>query len=289
MDTTLFSQLFLPITLAIITLGLGLSISIDDLKNIITDPKNILVGLLCQLILLPIIAYAIVRLTGLSPLFAVGLILIAICPGGVTSNLVNFMLKGNVALSVSITVINGFITIYTIPLLTMVALDIFLGEHNEFAFTVWDGVLNIILVTALPATIGVLIRAYATNFALRLERPLRIILPILLLLIYSGVLFLEQNGTSVDSAMFLKLLPYTLALNLLSIVAGFFLPALFGLVKRNRTTIAVEVGLQNSTLAIFVAGSLLENNMIALVPVVYGSFSFFSTWGLGYLMRRYLK
>jgi len=289
MSTTIFSDIFLPVTLVIITLGLGLSITLDDIKNIIKDPKNITIGLISQLFLLPVIAFLITIITGLDPVYSVGLILIAVCPGGATSNLVNYMIKGNVALSISITVVNGLITIYTIPILTKLALNYFLGENSEIQFSVIDGILNISLITVLPASAGITIRHFKPGFAKKFETPLRYILPVLLLLVYSGVLFLEHNGRNVEGNLFFKLVPYAMALNFLSIMAGFFFPSIFGISKRNRYTIAVEVGLQNSTLAIFVASTLLNNNLIALVPVVYGSFSFFTTWGLGYLAKRYGK
>ena len=290
MSTTIFSDIFLPITLAIITLGLGLSITIGDIKNIIFDPKNITIGLLSQLILLPLIALVISFATGLQPEYAVGLIIIAVCPGGATANLVNYMIRGNVALSLSITVVNGLITILTIPLLTKLALNIFIGQDSEIQLAIPDAVLKIFLLTVVPASTGIIIQTYKKEFARKLEKPLRYILPVLLLLVYSGVLFFEQRSNETDLAeKYFYILPFTLTLNILAMTAGYFIPSFFGISKQNKFTISVEVGLQNSTLAIFVAGTLLNNYTIALVPVVYGSFSFFTTWLFGYLARRFLR
>jgi BASS family bile acid:Na+ symporter len=290
MSTTIFSDIFLPITLAIITLGLGLSITIGDIKNIIFSPKNITIGLLSQLILLPLIALVISFTTGLQPEYAVGLIIIAVCPGGATANLVNYMIRGNVALSLSITVINGLITIFTIPLLTTLALHIFLGQDSEIQLSIPDAVLKIFLLTVVPAGTGIIIQTYKKEFARKLEKPLRYILPVLLLLVYSGVLFFEQRSNETGLAeKYFNILPFALTLNILAMTAGYFIPSFFGISKQNKFTISVEVGLQNSTLAIFVAGTLLNNYTIALVPVVYGSFSFFTTWLFGYLARRFLR
>ncbi|MFC2112406.1 bile acid:sodium symporter family protein [Bacteroidota bacterium] len=288
MNTTIFSALFLPITLAVITFGLGLSISVQDLRNIIVLPRNIAVGLFSQLVLLPIIAFGIAIVTGLKTELAVGLILISICPGGATSNLVNFMVRANVALSISITVINGLITIVTIPLIAQLALDIFMEQHAMIRLSFLESVLNIFMVTVLPASVGILVRYYREEFAKRLEDPLRYILPILLIIVFSAVLFLEKGNGQISIGDFLKILPYTFALNILAMLAGLYFPRLFGINKLNQVTIAVEVGLQNSTLAIFVAASLLGNYTIAMVAVVYGSFSFFTTWGFGYMARKYL-
>ncbi len=288
MDTKLFSEVFLPLTLAIITFGLGLSITFKDIRNVIYLPGNIGVGLFSQLIILPIIAFSIALVTGLSEELAVGLILISICPGGATSNLVTYMIRGNVALSVSMTVVNSLITVFTIPLIALLALNVFMDQSTRIELSFIESVLNIIKLTVLPATTGILIRRYFEKLSLRLEEPLRFILPILLLLVFSGVLFLENGEGGVSITEFFRILPYTLALNLIAMSAGFYIPGIFGIRKRNQATIAVEVGLQNSTLAIFVAGSLLNNYTIAMVAVVYGSFSFFTTWGFGYLARKYL-
>ena len=286
--TNIFTVIFLPITLAIITLGIGLSISVKDIRNILIQPRNISVGLFSQLFLLPVIAFAIAWVTGLQAELSVGLVLIAICPGGATSNLVNFMIRGNVALSLSITVVNGLITIFTIPLISMLAMETFMHQDARIQLSFIDAVGQIFMLTVLPATTGILIRRYRTAFADKLENPLRYILPMLLFLVYGGVLFIERGDGAIDLPMFLQILPYTLALNVMAYVSGFYVPRLFSLSKRNQFTIAVEVGLQNSTLAIFVATRLLDNYTIALVAVVYGSFSFFTTWAFGYLSRKFL-
>lgn len=286
--TNIFTEIFLPITLAIITLGIGLSISVQDIKNILIQPRNISVGLFSQLFLLPIIAFAIAWVTGLQAELAVGLILIAICPGGATSNLVNFMIRGNVALSLSITVVNGLITIVTIPLIAMLALEVFMHQDARIQLSFIDAVGQIFMLTVLPATVGIFIRRYKPVFAGQLENPLRYILPVLLFLVYGGVLFIERGDGAIDLPMFFHIFPYALALNVLAYISGFYVPRFFSLSKRNQFTIAVEVGLQNSTLAIFVATRLLDNYTIALVAVVYGSFSFFTTWAFGYLSRKYL-
>ncbi len=289
MTNDLFSNILLPVTLAIITLGLGLSISFRDIKDIVLRPRSITVGLLSQLMILPLIAFAIAWLLKLEAPYAVGLVLIAICPGGATANLVNYMIKGNVALSLSITVVNGIITVFTIPLMTGMALLLFYGQASEISISLSEAILKIFLLTILPAGTGILIREWNQEFAEKLEAPLRLILPVILLLVYSAVLFLKSNSNAgIAWSSFFQILPYALLLNVLAMIAGYFVPGFFRLCKQNKFTIAVEVGLQNSTLAIFVAGSLLGNYEIALVPVVYGSFSFFTTWGLGYLARKYL-
>ncbi len=288
MSTSMFSDIFLPVTIAVITLGLGLSITLQDLRSIFRHPRGLSVGLLSQLVLLPAIAFVIAAATGLPPEFAVGLVLVSACPGGATSNLVNFMLRNNVALSLSITVLNGIITIVTIPLVTKLALELFMEQDAIIRLSFLDTVYKIFLLTVLPAGTGIVIRRFRERLAMKLEEPLRYLLPSLLLLVYSGVLFLERGNGEIDAGQFVFVLPYALALNILSMFSGLYIPRLSGLVRRDQATIAVEVGLQNSTLAIFVAGTLLNNFTIALVAVAYGSFSFFTTWAFGYLAKKHL-
>ncbi len=282
----LFSDYLLPFTLGIITLGTGLSIEFKDFRHIFLYPKAVIVGLFCQMFLLPLIAFGIDLLIPVDPVYKVGLILIASCPGGATSNLVNFLLRGNVALSISITVLNSLITLITIPLILSMALWFFMGQHSAIHLPVPDTILNIFLVTAVPATIGVLIRHYMPRFAISLEKPLRYILPMLLLGVFSGVIFIDQREESAHLIGYLELFLPALFLNILSMIAGWGVAKSLRLSSRNQFTISVEVGLQNSALAIFVSTTLLGSPAMAIVPVIYGSFSFFTTAFLGYGIKK---
>ena len=288
MSTGIFSNVFLPVTIAVITLGLGLTLTVRDLKNVFYYPKGLTIGLLCQLILLPIIAFSIAAVMKLPPELAVGLVLISVCPGGATSNLINFLVRNNVALTISLTATNSIITIFTIPLITQLALNVFLDQDAMIRLSFLESVGKIFLLTVLPAAIGILVRRYREALAMKLEKPMRYILPILLLLVYSGVLFLESSDGGMNLTRFLYILPFTLMLNIIAMFSGLYVPRMLGLVLRDQATIAVDVGLQNSTLAIFVAGILLDNFTIATVAVVYGSFTFFTTWAFGYLAKKYL-
>ena len=207
MNSGIFSDILLPVTIAIITLGLGLSITVEDLRKIFYNPKGISIGLLSQLILLPVIAFAIAIVTKLPSEYAVGLILIASCPGGATSNLVNYMIRNNVALSLSITVVNGLITIFTIPLLTQISLEVFQHQNATIKLSFFETVFKIFILTVLPAATGILIRRYRDKFAIMLEEPLRYILPVILLLVFSGVLFYNGGDESIDLRGFINLVP----------------------------------------------------------------------------------
>ncbi len=289
MGENFFSDILLPFTLGIITLGMGLAIEGKDFAGIFRHPRSILVGLLSQMMVLPVIAFIISYLLPIDPVYKVGLIIIAACPGGATSNLVNFMLNGNVALSLSITVINSLITLITIPLIVRTGLQFYLGEHSLIRLPYGDTILNIFLIVAIPAAIGITIRHFFKAAALRLEKPLRFFLPLLLFIVYSGVLFVDEGAKSLHLRDYINLYPPAILLNVFSMLTGWFIARQFRLKRRNQFTIAVEVGLQNSTLAIFIAATLLSSQKMAVVPIIYGSFSFFTTWGIGYLMKRFSR
>lgn len=289
MGENFFSDILLPITLAIITLGMGLAIEAKDFAGIFRQPKAIITGLLSQMLILPIIAFIISFFADIDPIYKVGLIIIAACPGGATSNLVNFMLNGNVALSLSITIVNSLITLITIPFIVRTGLQFYLGESAIIHLPYLSTILNIFLIVAIPAAIGITIRHYFRGFAMRFEKPLRYALPVLLFIVYSGVLFIDKGAKTLHLKDYMNLYPFAIMLNLLSMIGGWFISGRVGLKRRNQFTIAVEVGLQNSTLAIFIAATLLSSQQMAVVPIIYGSFSFFTTWGTGYLMKRFSR
>lgn len=263
---------------------MGLSITHRDFKNVFFRPRAVLIGIICQILLLPIIAFSIALLTNIDPYFKVGLIIIAACPGGATSNLVTYLLKGNVALSISMTAINSIVTLISIPVNVSIALMVFLHTDAEIHLNVGDTILKVFLLTILPAYAGITIRHRYTELAEKLKLPLRYILPMILFVVYLGVLFIDKGSEAITKMDIANLLPLTILLNASSMFIGWWIGRLSRLKKRDSFTIAIEVGLQNSALAIFVASSLLDNRVMALVAVVYGSFSFFSTaffaWGI---------
>jgi len=283
---SLFSEYFLPITLAIITLGMGLSLTERDFRNIFMQPRAVIIGLCCQMILLPVIAWLIVRSIDIDPVFKVGLMIISACPGGATSNLITYLLRGNVALSISMTALNSLITLITIPLVVHLSLEAFIQDDTAIRLNAGETIIKVFLITIVPAFIGTRIRKNYPRFSINLERPLRVILPLLLLVVYAGVILIDQGTGAATRSDFLTIFPHTLFLNILAMVSGFLVARVFRLRVINQFTISIEVGLQNSALAIFVAATLLNSNDMALVPVVYGSFSFFSTLLFGWSVKK---
>jgi BASS family bile acid:Na+ symporter len=184
------------------------------------------------------------------------------------------------------TALNSLITLITIPLIVSLALEAFIHQDAAIHLKVGETILKVFLITLVPAFAGTRIRKWRPRLADKLERPLRIILPLLLLVIYAGVIFLNGGSESASRTDFITIFPFALLLNMASMTAGLLIGRLLRLKVINQFTITIEVGLQNSALAIFVAATLLDNQAMALVPVVYGSFTFFSTLGFGWLVKK---
>jgi BASS family bile acid:Na+ symporter len=178
------------------------------------------------------------------------------------------------------------LTLITIPLVVHFSLEAFINEDAAFRLNVGMTILKVFLITIVPAFAGTRIRKNYPDFSIKLERPLRVVLPLLLMVVYAGVIFIDQGTGAGTRADFAKIFPHALLLNILAMVSGFLVARIFRLRVKNQFTISIEVGLQNSALAIFVAASLLKSNEMALVPVVYGSFSFFSTLLFGWSVKK---
>ena len=287
MSSVAFSSYYLPAVLIIIMFGIGLALEKKDFENVILYPRAIVIGLIAQMILLPLVAFAIVLLTDLPPIVKVGFILISACPGGSASNLVAHLLRGNVALCISLTAINSLLILITLPLIVNLGLFIFIGETHEIELPIMNTILKIFFTTLIPTFAGVLIRHKNLRLAIKLEKPMRYIMTILLFSVFAALIIFEERSTNEGVSKYTYLFPYALALNFVAMFIGYMFSRKMGLDNRNNYTISIQVGLQNSALAIFVASSLLEQREMAMVAVVYSSFTFFSTLFFGYLAKRF--
>lgn len=282
------SFIVLPAAIGLISLGIGLQLKFADFKRIFTQPRAILAGLFCQIIMLPVIALIIIYFWPIPPIYKVGFLLIAGCPGGTMSNFVNYVLKGRVALSVSLTAFNSAVILISIPLIIKFATFIFTGSemgiHLSFGHTIGDIFISVVL----PVFIGIIIHEKTPDsFSQKLDRPMRIVTTMLLLIMAVVVLWFSDEKPLNDIFENLHLLVPLLVLNISTILTGYYIPGLLKVDHTSRYTIAIEVGLQNSALAIYIAGQLMNNAQIALIAILYGSFSLFTTWLAGYLLKRY--
>jgi bile acid:Na+ symporter, BASS family len=276
MQNNLFTSVLLPLALASVMLGMGLSLVPKDFQRITRYPKAVAVGTACQLLLLPLIGVSIAMVIPMQPAIAVGLIVIAICPGGPSSNLITYLAKGDVALSVTLTAISSIVTVFTIPVFTNLALQHFLGQSAAIALPIGQTMLQIFLITLLPIAIGMAIRHQFPDTARRLEKQMGRIAAGLLALIIAILLvregdklpgFLVQVGIGV------------LLLNLLATLAGFLVGKLFRLSLAQQICIAIEVGIQNGTLAIAITAGLLNNPDMAIPAAVYSLLMYITGFG----------
>ena len=267
--------------------GIGLTLEKKDFENVVRYPKAILIGLTAQMILLPLVAFTLMLFTDLPPIVKVGFVLISASPGGSAANLVNHLLRGNVALCVSLSALNSLLILITLPLIVNLGLMVFIGETHDINLPVTETILKIFYTTLIPTFTGVFIRHKNTRLAIKLETPMRYFMTFLLFAVFAALIFFEEKTTAEGVAKYTYLFPYALALNFFAMLTGYLFARRMGLNKRNNFTISVEVGMQNSALAIFVASSLLEHREMAMVAVVYSSFTFFSTLLFGYLGKRF--
>lgn len=284
--TDFFSMYLLPGTLALIMWGMGLSLKKEDFTRIIRKPKTILTGLFSQMIALPFIAFFLMKFSNLDPFEKVGFVLIAACPGGTSSNLVTHILKGRLALAVSLSSVNSMLILISLPIIVNLGLKFFVGESADIGLPVWDTISHVFFVIAIPVLIGMTVRYFKREWAVALEKPLRYLMTFLLLTVFVVVIFFDSNEESATVSDYINLLPWAVALNVLSMLAGWFIALLMRLGPKNSYTISIEVGLQNSALAIYVASVLLGNHKMAVVAVIYSSFTFFTTTALAYFLRR---
>lgn len=256
-----------PLGLMAIMFSLGLALTMADFGRLLRRPRATAVGLGGQLLLLPVIAWGLALLFQLPPAMAVGLIILAACPGGVTSNAVVFAARGDVALSVTLTACASVITIVSTPLLIGLGLDYFYTGGDAPAMNVTQTMQRLLQMTVLPVTAGMLLRRLLPGRAeslVRLLRPVSVcilVLVILLSVITSADLLLDNLLTAG---------PVIYLLNLLAMAAGLALAWMARLGERERMTLAVEIGVQNATMATFLSLTILGDWELAIVPTLYG-------------------
>ncbi|TYP74390.1 bile acid:sodium symporter family protein [Aquimarina intermedia] len=273
----LIGKVFLPLSLAIIMLGMGMTLVPADFTRIVKFPKAFLIGLTNQLIFLPIIGFLLAITFDLSPVMAVGVMILATCPGGATSNLITQVCKGNIALSVTLTAFASVVSIFTIPFILSYALAYFDSTTDiAIQLPVLDTIVQIMGITVIPISIGMLIRKYKTNFAKRMEKPMRTASTIIFILVFIAVLG-ANAAILVDGMKAAGLV--TLVLNLVTMGVGYLTAKLFKLKLESVISITIESGIQNGTLAFVIATSIL-NNIEMGIPIGAYSIWMFITGGI---------
>ncbi|MDZ4203645.1 MAG: bile acid:sodium symporter family protein [Bacteroidales bacterium] len=272
METNYLTDIMLPLSLAIIMLGMGLSLVPFDFKRVLIYPKATAIGIVNQLIVLPIVGFLLLMIFPLrSPELVVGIMILAACPGGPTSNLISHISKGDTALSITLTAISSLIAVISIPLIVNFALGYFMQKGEYIPLPVFKTIIALMIITLVPVAIGMFIRARATAFAKRMDKPVKIISGILLFLIIFAAIN-SNKEIFVDS--FKDVGPIALTLNVVMLAIGYFSASWLKLKRAQSITISIESGIQNGTLGITIASVLLHNNVMAISPAIYSLIMF---------------
>ena len=266
-------DLIFPIGLGVLMLSLGLSLTTDDFRRALKYPRAVIVALLCQTLLMPIACYFIARAFALGPELAIGLMLLSATPGGATANLYSHLAGGDVALNITLTAINSVLALFTLPLILGFSLLHFLDENKSIPLQV-DKIIQTLLIVIVPVTIGMYLRHLKPAFALKMEKPVKIMATLFLIFIASVVVYgqwdmLVKHFPAVGAAV--------TVFNVLSLLAGYLVAVWARLERRQAIAISMEVGVHNGALAIAIALSpmILNNPTIAIPPTVYGVLSMF--------------
>ena len=252
-----------PIILALIMLGLGLGLKIDDFTRILKTPKDFFVGFFSQLIILPLVAYLLIIILKTPPEIAIGVMIIAAAPGGVTSNILTKFANGDVALSITLTAIISLISIITVPLIIFTSADLF-GITNISQNISMTGIaLKMFLVVTVPVILGMIIRKFAENFV---NSKIQIFekLNIILFVIFFIAAFYEERESFIDFLMQAGFI--TFILNITMMIVAYYLGKTFASGIKQQKCIALECGLQNGTLAIFVSTQIFGTDIVYITP-----------------------
>ncbi len=271
-----------PIALALIMLGLGLGLTIKDFKRVLTTPKDFLVGIICQLILLPIIAYLIILVLKLPIEIALGLMIIASAPGGVTSNVLTKFANGDVALSISLTAVGSLISIISVPFIVFTSADLLNVTEMSKEITMTGIAIKMALVVTVPVIFGMIIRSFADNFISSNLKMINKITGLLFIIVFIAVWveerenifsYLAQAGTAV------------LALNIIMMILAFYIAKFFASGIPQKKCISLECGLQNGTLAVFVATQIFDNVAYVVPTAAYALIMYITGFIFIYLLR----
>jgi BASS family bile acid:Na+ symporter len=284
-EASVLTAVLLPLALFIIMLGMGLGLTVDDFKRVVVEPRAMVLGLLAQLVMLPLVGLGLAIAFPLSPELAVGVMVLAACPGGPTSNLISYLVRGHVALSISLTAISSLVTVFTIPLVVNGAMQFFMGTGSDLQLPFGNTVLQIAVITLVPVSLGMVLHRLAPVGAARLEAGVKWLSLGFLGLIIAGLLVQERQNV-VD--FFVQVGLVTLTLNVVTMALGYAIGLAGQLPIPSRKAIAVEVGIQNGTLAIAVASAptLLNQPTLAIPAAIYSLLMFVTSAVFAVLVRR---
>lgn len=284
MQGDVVSSVLLPLALAFIMFSLGLGLTPPDFARIARQPRALLVGMLCHFVLLPLACFAMIRVAGLGGAFAVGFMILAACPTGSTSNLLTYIARGDVALALSFTAVASVLTIFTLPMIVSFSLDYFLGAARAVPAPIGTMMGQIFLMVGLPVALGMLMRNRRPALALRIEPKATKIATVLFILI---VIAAAAKNWALLRDNFSTLAPFAVALNVTMLLCGFIVARLARLSRRQSITLGIETAVQNATLALVIASTVLKQDAMAIPGALYGVLMYAGGLVFAYSMRRF--
>ena len=276
-------DVFLPLALAFIMLSLGLGLTGEDFLRVIKQPRDFLVGAFSQIILLPIIAFIIVKIWPIAPELAIGVMIIAAAPGGVTSNLLTSFAKGDVALSVSLTAIISLLCVFTIPFIVLTSVKLLNDANITEDISLISMSRDMFLIVTVPVILGMLFRKFVSGAALKFESIAKKASTALFVLVLLGAIAAERENVV---SYFAQAGLITLTLNIIMMIVAFYLAQLLSSGIKQKICITIECGLQNGTLAIFVATSIFNGGMYVIPAATYSLIMFATSLIFVYLVRK---
>jgi BASS family bile acid:Na+ symporter len=271
----------LPVALGIIMFGLGLTLTPADFGRIAKHPKAAAIALGCQLVLLPLLCFGLVVAFSLSPVLAVGMMLLAASPGGTTANLYSHLFRGDVALNISLTAINSAIAVVTLPVIVNLSLGYFMASDTQIGFQFGKAV-EVFAIVLLPVLVGMLVRRLRPAFADAMDKPVRIASVIILVIVIAGAIA-SNRQILVDNFAQLSLI--TAVFCICSLAIGYLVPRLFHVSQSQSISSAFEIGIHNATLAIVIAQTVIGSVEMSLPAGVYGVLMFFLAAAFGFWIR----
>ena len=277
------TDLFLPLALAFIMFSLGLGLTGADFLRVARQPKDFFVGAISQIILLPIVAFILVKIWPISPELAIGVMIIAAAPGGVTSNILTSFAKGDVALSISLTAIISLLSVITVPFILISSLNLLGSESIVQNISLVSMAMSMFLIVTVPVIIGMIFRKFAENTAVKFESFAKKISVVLFIIVLLGAILAEKDNiiSYFADAGFI-----TLVLNILMMIIAFYVAQLLGTGIPQKKCIAIECGLQNGTLAIFVGTTLFGGGAFIIPAATYSLIMFVTSLVFVFFVRK---
>ena len=279
---SIVTDIFLPIALAFIMFALGLGLTGADFLRVLKQPKDFFVGAISQIILLPVIAFILVKIWPISPELAIGVMIIAAAPGGVTSNILTSFARGDVALSISLTAIVSLLSVITVPFIIVTSLGFLGSEIVAQNISLTTMAISMFLIVTVPVIIGIIFRRFASNAAIKFEPIAKKISIILFVIVLLGAILAEKDNIV---SYFADAGLITLALNVIMMIVAFYVAKLLGTGNAQKKCIAIECGLQNGTLAIFVGTTLFGGGAFVIPAATYSLIMFATSLIFAFLVK----